>query len=289
MKIIDMEQQTPEWFELRKEFYKTASRTATVLGIDPFSDKNKLASEIKFNVKPFQTKKMKLGNVLEDMIRLKANELLKDVFEPKVGLNVEYLASLDGINFEGDTIIEIKVSEKTYKDLKEGIIPKNYYAQLQHQLLVFEDAEQAYLIAYSAENDDIAISEPILNDLDYQNLIKESWSKFDTFLELFELPKELDIIGSELNEKMKEILEMQKEFKALETKIKDEKEKLLEQIANKEDYKKINFVGGSIEIRKGAKRPNYKKYFEDNRIELEDKYYSEGMPTYIFKNSKEIK
>lgn len=286
VKIIDIEQGTPAWLELRKEYFRTASRTPVVMGLSPFSTKEKLAMELKFNAKPFVSKKMKMGNLLEDMIRLKANKILNDVFEPKVGLNGDFLASLDGINFEGDTIIEIKVSEKTYEDLKNGIIPKHYYAQIQHQLMVFNEAKKAYLIAYSTEKDDIIISEAIEQDILFQNTIVTFWNKFSIFVELFEKPSEMDILDKEVNDKMSEILQMQRDFKELEDKIKKAKEDLLNSITNKEDYKKINFVGGLIEIRKGAKRANYKKYIEDKGLTIDDEYYTESAPSYVFKENK---
>ena len=110
----DIQQGEADWHKLRSEFYKTASRTPAILGLSPFSNKEKVAQEIKFGVKQFYSKAMQRGNDLEDMVRDLAGEHFKDVFMPTVGSNKGYLASLDGINFEEDTIIEIKVSDKTY-------------------------------------------------------------------------------------------------------------------------------------------------------------------------------
>lgn len=113
LEIINVEQGTQEWHDLRAKYPRTASRTPIVMGCSPFSNWDKLAAEIKFDVKPYYSKAMQLGNELEDMVRERANAQLGDVFMPIVGINGDFLASLDGINLEMDTIVEIKVSKHT--------------------------------------------------------------------------------------------------------------------------------------------------------------------------------
>lgn len=216
-----------EWHNLRNKFIKTASRTPIVLGLSPFSNLDKLAQEIKFGIKPFYSKAMQDGNELEDMVREKANAYFNDVFMPTVGVKNDLLASLDGINFAEDTIIEIKVSEKTFQDIKSGTIPKHYLWQIKHQMQVFDSVEKGYLVAYSKELDEIIVSDPILKDDSFGNdffIIIEAWNKFFEYLETYELPKqnvEEDVealsFASELfevNQQIKELQEKEKELKA---------------------------------------------------------------------------
>jgi len=54
-------------------------------------------------------------------------------------------ASLDGLSFDGSTLVEIKcpLSLRDRAAAQEGRIPSQYYAQLQHQLEV-SGAQQAH-------------------------------------------------------------------------------------------------------------------------------------------------
>jgi putative phage-type endonuclease len=209
IEYFDYEQGSKEWHDLRTKYYKTASRTPTVLGVNPFSNIENLAKEIKFGIKHFYSDAMRQGNDLEDMVRNKANEIFGDVFMPKVAVKNGLLASLDGINFDEDTIIEIKVSEKTYNDLKNGVIPENYLWQIKHQMYVF-NVSDAFLVAYNPNNDDIATSAIQCSDDDFKT-INEAWLKFDEYLESYELPTEKVIE----NDTAYELLEKYKEAKSM--------------------------------------------------------------------------
>ena len=55
-------------------------------------------------------------------------------------------ASLDGISFDGATVLEIKcpLSDRDQAALREGRVPVHYFAQLQHQLEVSRAQEAHY-------------------------------------------------------------------------------------------------------------------------------------------------
>ena len=188
--MIDIKQGSDEWLSLRDKYIKTASRTPIVMGLSPFSNKEKLAKEIKFGIKPYMSEAMMRGVDLEDTVRKKANDILDDIFVPKVGVNDGYLASLDGINFDGDTIIEIKVSKDTFDEVSKGKIPKHYEAQIQHQLMVFDSVKKAFLIAYDHEKEEVALSEPIYPDKEFKPKIEPLWDDFITFMSEYELKEE---------------------------------------------------------------------------------------------------
>lgn len=98
------------------------------------------------------------GKRLEPQVRDRVNEMLNMNFQPACisRKHEPYLrASLDGIDFEHDVLLEIKCpSEKVfdkYLDTKE--VPPNYYMQIQYQLLV-TNADYAYYAFYNEREKD---------------------------------------------------------------------------------------------------------------------------------------
>lgn len=262
----NIEQGSQEWHDLRAKYYKTASRTSTVLGLSPFSNIEKLAQEIKYDIKPFYSKAMQLGNDLEDYVREMANKYFNDVFISTVGLNNDFLASLDGINFAEDTIIEIKVSEKTYEDIKAGKIPDYYMAQIQHQLMVFNKVEKAYLVAYSQTNDDIAVSEPIIFDGDFEIQIKKSWAEFENYLKDYELPQINNLEDNTAISLALQLFEINEQKKQLEIKEKAIKEQLTSFVSSD----KTTIGNLTISKQKGSKKIDYVKLINDKNVDISD-------------------
>lgn len=177
--ILNVEQGSDKWLKLREENYRTASRTPIVCGVSPFQTKEQLAMQLRGEYEPYYSQAMKQGNDLEDEVRTLAEIKFNETFKPLVGIKDGYLASLDGINFSQDTIIEIKVSEKTFNDILNDTVPDVYYYQIQHQMMVFDTVDQAYLVAYNPKTNQTAYSKPILPDMQVIKEIKEAWGKFD--------------------------------------------------------------------------------------------------------------
>jgi len=78
-------------------------------------------------------------------------------YERQIGIQMEPLclvhdqlewmrASLDGLSFDGSTVLEIKcpMSPRDRAAAQEGRVPPQYYAQLQHELEVSHAAEVHY-------------------------------------------------------------------------------------------------------------------------------------------------
>lgn len=280
----DIQQGEADWHKLRSEFYKTASRTPAILGLSPFSNKEKVAQEIKFGVKQFYSKAMQQGNDLEDMVRDLAGEHFKDAFMPTVGSNNGYLASLDGINFEEDTIIEIKVSDKTYEELENGNIPNYYYAQIQHQLMVFDKVEKAFLVAYSPTKNKIAVSVEINRNEDYTNTICNEWAKFDKYLEDYQMPDSNQIEDVEAINLALEMFELNEQKKEIENRIGEIKTKLSE-VATTDKTVIGNLL---ITKQKGAKKIDYVKLINDKQVDVSDidKYTSFNKDSLVFRFTK---
>lgn len=283
-RLDNIEQGSQEWHDLRAKHIRTASRTPIVLGISPFGNIEKLAKEIKFNIFPFQNKAMQQGNDLEDTVRELVNKKFSDYFMPTVGINDNYLASLDGINFDEDTIIEIKVSEKTFEEVKAGKIPDYYMAQIQHQLMVFDMAKKAFLIAYSPSKEEIAISKPIYFEGDYEIQIKAAWDSFEKYLETYELPQANSLEDGEAVALALELFEVNEQKKQLELKEKELKEKLTTFVSSD----KTTIGNLTISKQKGSKKIDYVRLISEKEVDVSDidKYTSYAKESLVFRFGK---
>jgi putative phage-type endonuclease len=126
-----------EWLEWRKGGIGGSDATA-ILGVSPWSTPYKIYME---KVKDFQQKEtyaMLFGRETECQSRQEFESLMDESFFP---INVErrdipwIKSSLDGINMDGNKVVEIKKANKKDHSLaKEGKVPPKYYPQCQHIL-----------------------------------------------------------------------------------------------------------------------------------------------------------
>lgn len=166
---------TPEWLELRKQF-RTASEAAIVLGISPWTTPEDFKL-IKAGLKTqYYNSNMRRGHELEDQVRQHANDHFDKDFKEEIWSKGKYLASLDGI--DGDTLVEIKVSDYTYEELEKGDVPEYYHVQVQQQLHC-SPATKGYLYVYSPKRDAYIKSYAIEEDPAYHLKIEEAWEAFD--------------------------------------------------------------------------------------------------------------
>ena len=219
---------------------------------------------------------MKRGHDLEDQVRNHAEAFFGRAFNPECWVNGQYMASLDGIDETRDTVLEIKVSDRTFKDLAAGNIPEYYYAQIQQQLFC-SPATVGYLYVYSPEKDEYICSAPIQEMPMYMDSIDEAWVKFDE-LEIDEhTPVDRSDDGA--------IVNLFGEYAGLMRKIKQCQERAdiikAKLIAEAGDH---TLIAGDfkLERRKGATRYDYKKAATDAKVDLEQ-YKTEGNPTFTFK------
>lgn len=137
-KVIDLQQGSEEWLEFRKGKI-TASLIASILGIkDAFLTKQKAKEVIQGVYTQPKNKAMIEGLNKEDEIRKKAKQYNKvDYIEPIVIQSTQnslYVASLDGIDKEGN-IYEFKYSDNEYNKVVNDNEPsQKYNAQVQFQL-----------------------------------------------------------------------------------------------------------------------------------------------------------
>ncbi|MGA7761347.1 MAG: YqaJ viral recombinase family protein [Candidatus Binataceae bacterium] len=148
-RIERLQQNTPEWHLWRQQGLG-ASDAPVVMGEAAFKTPRMLWA-------------IKTGRTQEGASGLAARRgrelerLARRAYERQSGIQMEPLclvhdklrwmrASLDGLSFDGSTVLEIKcpIGADSQAAAKRGHIPPQYYAQLQHQLEVSGAAEVHY-------------------------------------------------------------------------------------------------------------------------------------------------
>ena len=270
------------WLGLRAK-YRTASEASAVMGVSPFQsiDDFKL---IKAGLKTvFYSKAMQQGNELEDEVRQKAEALLDDVFEPQVYINGNYLASLDGINIDGDTLVELKVSEHTYNELQKGIIPKHYQIQVLQQMYC-SGAVNGYLIAMNPKTKEIACSKRIEFEDKFIDALDNAWIEFED-MPIPEVKESVDMgeVGAWISA-TDELKALQKTIATLKEREAELKDTLISLGGGKKAYGN----GVKLIFKKGATRTDYRSAlakFAPNE-DLEE-FKTTSVPTWAISVDKE--
>src|SRR5271169_2323345 len=140
-RIEQLHQNTPDWHRWRLQGIG-ASYAPVIMGEAAFKT-------------PRRPWSIKTGRAREDAPGLAARRgrelerLARRAYEEEVGIQMEPLclvhdqlewmrASLDGLSFDGSTVLEIKcpLSLRDSNAAQQGRVPSHYYGQLQHQLEV---------------------------------------------------------------------------------------------------------------------------------------------------------
>jgi putative phage-type endonuclease len=178
-KIERLHQNTPEWQHWRRQGIG-ASDAPVIMGETPFKTPKTLWS-------------LKTGRIEEEPAGPAARRgrelerFARRAYERQTGIQMEPLclvhegfewmrASLDGLSFDGSTLLEIKcpLSLRDRASAREGRIPSQYHAQLQHQLEVSR-AERAHYWSFHG-SDGILIE--IRPDREYAERLVEAEATF---------------------------------------------------------------------------------------------------------------
>ena len=155
MKIINVEQGSPEWLSWRKTVI-TATDCPAIMGSSPWSTAYKCWQK-KLGLIPEgeSNEAMERGKRLEPEARAHFIERYGLEMIPACVESTEFDflgASLDGISQTGSTILEIKCGGTKLHDMAaQGIIPDYYMDQIQHQLLVTR-AERCLYYSYNGSD-----------------------------------------------------------------------------------------------------------------------------------------
>lgn len=138
--IVKLVQGSPEWHSHRA-LYRNASETAIVMGESPWQTPFQLWELRTGRRQQEVNAAMARGTALEPQARTAYEALTGHVMQPLVLVEGDYSASLDGLTFEGDLLVEIKCPFKgkesmLWQQVAAGEIPAHYRWQLEHQFMV---------------------------------------------------------------------------------------------------------------------------------------------------------
>ncbi len=199
MKIVEIEQSTPEWLIWRQSKI-TATDAACITGSNVWTNPNKLWKE-KLGIIPRQEENdaMRRGKLLEPEARELFNKMASLNMIPVCCEHSEYpwmAASLDG--FDGyyektgwKYILEIKCPKiATHEAAIEGTIPFYYQDQMQHQLAV-TGAELCFFASYfPGHSIPLHIIEVKPNVYRMQEIITKELDFYENYLCAFREPEE---------------------------------------------------------------------------------------------------
>lgn len=155
MKIIQLEQNTPEWLTYRKDKIM-ASEVPIILGDSPYKSPFQHWQERVGIVPPQkETPAMRRGKELEPVAR---DKFIQDTSINMVPIVVEsdsypwMGASLDGISDDRKSLLEIKCNNKEkHEQASMGNIPHDHWLQMQHQMYV-SNIEMGYYYSFDGVN-----------------------------------------------------------------------------------------------------------------------------------------
>jgi putative phage-type endonuclease len=155
MKIIKLEQGSPEWLAWRKTVI-TATDASIIMGNNPWDTLYTCwQRKLGFIEEKKSNEAMERGKRLEPEARAQFIEKYLMHMEPIVVESTEFDflgASLDGFSSTANAILEIKCGgQKLYEMAMNQEIPPYYMDQIQHQLLV-TGAERCYYYCYDGFN-----------------------------------------------------------------------------------------------------------------------------------------
>jgi putative phage-type endonuclease len=178
-RIERLQQNTPEWHRWRRQGIG-ASDAPVIMGETPFKSPRTLWS-IKTGRMPENPAgpAARRGRELERYARRAYERRTGNQVEPLclVHEKLEWMrASLDGLSFDGATLVEIKcpLSLRDRVSAQQGRVPSQYYAQLQHQLEV-SAAERAHYWSFHGSN---GILIEIRADREYAKRLIEAEAEF---------------------------------------------------------------------------------------------------------------
>ncbi len=196
-RIERLHQNTPEWHRWRRQGIG-ASDAPVIMGEAPFKSPRTL-----WSIKTGRTQEDHAGPAARRGQHLEP--FARRAYERQTGIHMEPLclvheefdwmrASLDGISFDGTTVLEIKcpLSVRDRTSAREGRVPPHYYAQLQHELEVSR-AERAHYWSFDRTAGTLIEVRP---DRDYAKRLLEAEAAFWQLVTENRWP---ELVGEELD------------------------------------------------------------------------------------------
>lgn len=209
-----MKQGTQEWLDVRKS-YIGASDAPCVMGVGFKTPLQLWEQKVGLKEDEPENYAMRYGKAMEPIARKAYEKHTNNLVTPEVIFHPQHkfmMASLDGINFNGDVILEIKcTNEEDHNLAKKGKIPEKYWPQLQHQLdccpeavlhywsfhkecgvLVEVNREEGYIKDLISKESEFwekvqTFDPPSLSEKDYTHISSPEWNSLE--LERIEIDK----------------------------------------------------------------------------------------------------
>ena len=133
MKIVQLVQGSSEWLDYRLKM-RNASETAAVLGVSPWQTPYQLWLLKTGRSVTKATAAMQHGTDMEPAARAAYEAQTGNVMQPLVLQDGPYSASLEGMDLDGQLIVEIKCpykgqASKLWNDAVVGLVPEQYQLQ----------------------------------------------------------------------------------------------------------------------------------------------------------------
>jgi len=182
-KIVDQKQGSQAWLDYRRTM-RNASETAAVLGESPWCTPYQLWLQKTSRSIVAVTAAMQHGTDMEPVARAAYEAQSGNIMQPLVLQDCAYSASLDGMNLDGDLIVEIKcpyrgADSALWKEAAAGHVPGHYWLQVQHQLMV-AGAVLAHVWVYDGQQ---GLLIPVERDETAMERIRQGWEVFQTYLD----------------------------------------------------------------------------------------------------------
>jgi putative phage-type endonuclease len=181
--IVQLKQGSQAWLDYRRTM-RNASETAAVLGESPWCTPYQLWLLKTGRAVVAVTAAMQHGTDLEPVARAAYEAQSGSIMQPLVLQDGAYSASLDGMNLEGDLIVEIKCPYKgqdsaLWKEAAAGHVPGHYWLQVQHQMMV-SGAALANLWVFDGQQ---GLLIPVERDETAMERIRQGWDSFQQYID----------------------------------------------------------------------------------------------------------
>ena len=224
-------QGTEQWKSMRKKMV-TGTDAPVLMNVSPYGDTpyKRWLDKLGFGEEKVETEAMRRGKELELVARDIFIQETGIMMVPEVVFSKEYnfiMSSLDGIDFDRKTILEIKCVKKEFHEMAlDGVVPEGFIPQLQHQMIT-TGLKKCYYMSYTPTS--YKILEVYLDEEEAKTLIEREKEFYNCLQNLTPPPlTEKDYIHRSDQEwtsrarKLKQLTQQRKELEMEEEMIKKE-------------------------------------------------------------------